>query len=479
MIRRVLTTSAALALALLAPGTSRAELPPQPKNEAPVVVEGTVREVFQSPRRTNVDYIVQIEVASAALGQSKEPIRGNVPAPGGEVYVHAFQRRPDAPNMPAPGGHRAIPAEGSRIKAYLYPRGEGGWAGAYPDWYDTLANAPAGADEVEPAAEPPSAPAGAPGMSRELQVLAQFFGLVGVTGEPVRAGNRIGYRILSLAKGSPAERAGLEKGDVVVAANGAALNDLPGLIKALQDGGGRLTLDVLDVRSGKAVPVEVDMAGAEQAEIPPAEPAPAPGRPAPAPVPAGPRARSLGIGAEPVALGLRTALKVTAVEPGSPAQKAGLEPGDVIVDADGLPVSSAESLAAALRRAGPTLTLTVRDTRSNKDTPVEVALGGEAPAAAPNAPQAPRRGLVLGVVVDPVFAGGQVALKVVEVKNGSPAQKAGLEPGDVIAEVNNRAVESQEELDAVAARSGAKYQVLVIDVRTGKRVPVDVDMNAR
>ena len=33
-------------------------------------------------------------------------------------------------------GHSAIPAERSQVRAYLYPRAQGGWDGAFPDWLD-------------------------------------------------------------------------------------------------------------------------------------------------------------------------------------------------------------------------------------------------------------------------------------------------------------------------------------------------------
>ena len=70
-------------------------------------------------------------------------------------------------------------------------------------------------------------------------------------------------------------------------------------------------------------------------------------------------------------------MKVVGVQPDSPAQKAGIEPGDVIVAANGVPITGAEALSAVVHKSGTTLSLTVRDTRTGKDARVDVKLGGE------------------------------------------------------------------------------------------------------
>ena len=80
--------------------------------------------------------------------------------------------------------------------------------------------------------------------------------------------------------------------------------------------------------------------------------------------------------AEPVTIGRRTGMKVIAVQPDSPVEKAGIEPGDVIVAANGVPITGADALTAALHKSGASLTLTVRNIRTGSDVPVEVKLGG-------------------------------------------------------------------------------------------------------
>src|SRR5262249_14494739 len=93
-----------------------------------------------------------------------------------------------------------------------------------------------------------------------------------------------------------------------------------------------------------------------------------------------PRRVSLGMSAEPVTLGTRSALKVLRVDPAGPAAKAGLEPGDIVVAANGAPTTGVEQLLSALRKSGPTLKLTVRDSRTNRDVDIDVKLEGTAAA---------------------------------------------------------------------------------------------------
>lgn len=66
---------------------------------------------------------------------------------------------------------------------------------------------------------------------------------------------------------------------------------------------------------------------------------------------------------------------MTEVEPGSPAALAGIEPGDVIVEANGTPVLHPKTLDEVVRKSGPSLKLMVVDPRTRQKTAVEVKLG--------------------------------------------------------------------------------------------------------
>ena len=375
-----LNLGAALAVGLLGLTAvqAQAQRAPQTKEGASIVVDGMVREIFRSPRQSQTDYLVQIEVSRSEYGRSPaDPRRVQAPAPGDQIYVHVSQAN-DNRSRPGGGGAQALPDERTQIRAYLYPRAQGGWEGAYPEWHDQLnaSIASRGAHDPEPPADGPlkPAPGSTPAGPAQADSILQK---LGVKAEQVQVSGRLVFKVTEVIPGTPAEKAGIEPGDAIIGLNGGFITTLDQFATSLLQGG-QATLAVLDVNSGKTAAVKVDMSGVATAGAPRPQPAPAPA-PAPAPVPG----RVLGVKTEAVRLGLRTtALRVTEIQPGSPAEKAGIEKGDVIVQANGAPTGDVQQLNAAVQASGPVLTLTVRDTRTGKDVPVQVELGS-APSNVP------------------------------------------------------------------------------------------------
>jgi S1-C subfamily serine protease len=443
------------------------------KDDAALVVDGVVRQVFRSPRQGQTDYLVQIEVQRS---EGRHPLKGTArppfPAPGDVVYVHVFQRQDATGRGAADGGYGAPPAERTQVRAYLTPREQGGWEGTFPEWFDVTADRRADAGPADPAPSAPEAP-------KDRSAL-------GLTTEAIRVQGQTALKVTSVERGGPAQRAGLEVGDVIIGAKGAPLTG-PDQIEALARGGAAFPLIVLDVHTGRTAQVEVRPGTPVAADTPKptgeAQPTPAPTTtPAPAPTPA-PAGRSLGIAAEPVTVGQRTALKVTRVEPDSPAAKAGVEPGDVLVAANGAALTGPEQLAAALRKSGPTLILTVRDVRTGRDTPVTVAFGGPEPAnplptqPAPGGPGSASGGGKLGAVTELAFYDVEAAVKVTEVEPGSPADRAGLQPGTLILAANGKAILHPTELTNAVRNSGGTLKLTVVDPRTGRKGTVDVNLD--
>jgi serine protease Do len=466
------------------------------RDDAVLVVDGVVREVFQSARRDRTDFVVQIEVKrSEAVRPARTPVRVLMPAPGDFVYVHAFRRAGEPAVLGQVGGNpspaearRVVPAERSLVRVYLTPQTRGDWQAAGSDWFELAANQPADASPADPPplAEPsePASPGGNPGATPPGQRAGKSAVLaLGLTGETVNVQGHTVVRVTNVDAGGPAQHAGIEQGDIIAGVGDKPIEGIDQL-DALARRGGSLSLIILDVNTGKAVRVPVELAASGQAPPTNSQPAPtnAPGTPpgpGANPVPAPPTGgRSLGISAEPVQVGARTALKVTGVQPDGPAAAAGIEPNDVIVAANGVPITGADTLSAMLRKSAATITLTVRDTRTGRDVPVEVKLnsaGAANPAPIPTDAQIPTgAGQKLGAVTEMVFYDIDPAVKVTEVEPGGPAAMAGIVPGTVIVAANGAPVLHPKALEEAVRNSGRSLTLTVVDPRTRNKSNVEV-----
>jgi S1-C subfamily serine protease len=310
---------------------------------------------------------------------------------------------------------------------------------------------------------------------------------LGLTGETINSQGHTVIRVTNVDAGGPAQHAGIERGDVIVGVDDKPLEGIEQL-DSLSKKGGSLNLVILDVNSGKAVRVPVELAASDPGKPTDGQPplTNGPNNP-PAtdtnPVPTTPTAgRSLGISAEPTQVGGRTGMKVTVVRPNSPAAAAGIEPDDVIVAANGVPITGADTLSAMLRKSAASITLTVRDTRTGRDVPVEVILsvpGAARPVPIPADPQIPTgAGRRLGAVTELVFDDIDPAAKVTEVEPGSPAAAAGIVPGTVIVAANGTPVLHPKELEEAVRKSGPKLTLTVVDPRTRNKSTVEVRLAA-
>ncbi len=131
------------------------------------------------------------------------------------------------------------------------------------------------------------------------------------------------------------------------------------------------------------------------------------------------------------------------IVPGSPAEKAGLRPGDVVTGANGRPVRDAAGLRnqVGLLRVGERIALEVL--RDGKRLQVAANIGARTASAAPAGVKNERlAGVSLGEIPKTSDYYGQVAgVMVFEVATGTPAWAAGLREGDVITSVNRQSVE--------------------------------------
>jgi serine protease Do len=147
-------------------------------------------------------------------------------------------------------------------------------------------------------------------------------------------------------------------------------------------------------------------------------------------------------------------VRVRSVWPGSPAAKAGLAPGDVIVSADGRSVEGREDFDTAIASAGPGKTLAIAFRREGAEQTVRLT-----PERTPE-----DLGLeILRLEIGLVFKETRGGLMVASVVGRSPAGAKGLDRGDVVLAVNNVKVRTLDDLSK-AVENGFARPSLVLSV---------------
>jgi len=147
--------------------------------------------------------------------------------------------------------------------------------------------------------------------------------------------------------------------------------------------------------------------------------------------------------------GMKGAL-VNGINPGQPAEQAGLKPGDIIVVFDGRPIDDVRDLQRKVGRAEVGHTALVKVIRKGREEEFSVRVG-ELPAQTTAAAEPLKKDL--GLTVETLDQGKakefklkeETGLVVTEVAKNGPAAQAGLRPGDLIKEVNQQPVFSIEE----------------------------------
>ncbi len=149
---------------------------------------------------------------------------------------------------------------------------------------------------------------------------------------------------------------------------------------------------------------------------------------------------------------------VSSVQPGSAAERAGLQPGDVIVKYDGRPVGAAGELSAQVGQAAPGDKAKLEILRKGERRELTATLGAaQAEPAAKAAAEGQGKGRV-GLSVRPLtpeerkeanVAGGLLVEDV-----GGPAARAGMQPGDIVLMAGGRPVRSVDDLRAATAANG-------------------------
>lgn len=176
-----------------------------------------------------------------------------------------------------------------------------------------------------------------------------------------------------------------------------------------------------------------------------------------------------------------TGAYVNAVVDTSPAQKAGIRKGDVLLRCDHRNVSSPEQVGIILagKKAGKVIKLVVNRNGRKKSFHVKLE----------NAPMS----ITPGMIKDPVWMGADIqdvdmvmkirfnlpdnkGVIVSHVARNSPAQAAGLNPGDVIKEYNARSVKNVTHLQDLILKSRPNETIPLTILRGGREQSLNITL---
>jgi Do/DeqQ family serine protease len=169
---------------------------------------------------------------------------------------------------------------------------------------------------------------------------------------------------------------------------------------------------------------------------------------------------------------------VAGLSPGGPAAKAGLKTGDLIVGVDGQEVDDPNAFGYRFGTKAIGGTAKVNLMRGGKEQTANIALV--------TAPDTPREEIVIqsrspfaGVKVgnlSPALADelrldpGAEGVAILDVANGSPAQRFGFRRGDVVVSVNDKPIQKTRDLDQATKQEGRSWRLVLM--RGGQRLAV-------
>ena len=161
----------------------------------------------------------------------------------------------------------------------------------------------------------------------------------------------------------------------------------------------------------------------------------------------------------------------------SPAEKAGIESGDIILEFDGQAINSSSDLPHVVGLIAPGTSATARIRRDGKTVEIDVEVGGldadERAMVSGLGGQPGSDRSILGLVLEDAdpemmsqmgLSGGVLVLEVVA---DSDASQAGIQGGDVITRLGSTAVQSMADFEQAAERLQPGQSVAVRLVRGG------------
>ncbi len=174
--------------------------------------------------------------------------------------------------------------------------------------------------------------------------------------------------------------------------------------------------------------------------------------------------------AEALGIGKARGVLVSEVSTDSPAEKAGLKQGDIILEFEGKEIGSTVELRNMVVETSPNSDVRVTILRDGKEKTLKVKLG-ELPAEEVAVAETQEKvESEIGVEVQTLTSslaerlnlGDEQGVVVTKVKAGSPAQSAGIQEGDLIKEVNKEEVTDTSGYGKALAKSKPGESVLFL-----------------
>lgn len=167
---------------------------------------------------------------------------------------------------------------------------------------------------------------------------------------------------------------------------------------------------------------------------------------------------------------------ITQVAPNSPAARAGLRAGDVILKYNGTPISRTSELLNYLNRSVPNQSIQLEVLRDDKRRNITATVS-TAPDDTPakNNPETAAKGPVLGVSIRDLTVAEQRQLDIKggvliqEVRRGGSAAQARIMPGDVVVQLNNTPIQNANQFVETVSTLKKGSVARVVIIRQGQR----------
>ncbi len=159
------------------------------------------------------------------------------------------------------------------------------------------------------------------------------------------------------------------------------------------------------------------------------------------------------------------------VSPNGPAQKSGVQRGDVVLEVNGKEIEDSRQLRMTISMMDPNATVNLKLLRNGNPTSVSVKLGDLPPdKEQAKAEEGPSEQALDGVTVENLdsqtirelgLPAATTGVVVTDVSPSSPLASAGLQRGDVIQEVNHQSVKTVAQFQEAIRKAGNNPLLLV------------------